>query len=303
MEFKHIEYFIGTCNHRSISKAAESLYISQQALSRCIANMEAELGCALFNRTVKGVSLTEDGKYLYEHFNPLVMEFHHTMNQTLSYFDNKPQKLSFACAPMIFWYLKPELLLSFQDAYPKISLDMIELADTDCDAYVRADTKHFGLLAIPKDRHGKLLDYRLVKTLPLYLYVHRENPLAKLNAVNFGMLKNESFLMMDKKSHYRKVIYTHSAPYGYKPAPAFESSDVNQLCNLVNSGKGIFLATKNPAVGVLFKNIVMVPFEEETLNYSIAFVFQDYDRLDSAAKKFMEYILKNIAEKSPDRSI
>ena len=40
MEFKHIEYFIETSHHKSMSQAAESLYISQQALSRCIANME-----------------------------------------------------------------------------------------------------------------------------------------------------------------------------------------------------------------------------------------------------------------------
>lgn len=293
MEFKHIEYFIETCNHKSISQAAESLYISQQALSRCIANLEAELGCTIFNRTVKGISLTEEGKYLYEHFNPLITEFHNTMNQTVSYFENKPRKLSFACAPLIFWVLNPELLLSFQDANPGISLDMIELADSDCDSYVLADEKHFGLLAIPENRHGERLDYIPVKTLPLYLYVHKDNPLAKQKSVNFGMLKNENFLMMDKKSYYRKVIYSHSKPYGYKPAPAYESSDVNQICSLVNSGKGIFLAAKNPAANALFKNVVMVPFDESTLTYSIAFIFQDYDKLEPPAKKFMEYILKN----------
>ena len=114
MEFKHIEYFIETCNHKSISQAAESLYISQQALSRCIANIEAELGCTIFHRTVKGISLTEEGKYLYERFNPLVMEFRNTLSQTISYFEHKPKKLSFACAPFIFRVLGPELLLSFQ---------------------------------------------------------------------------------------------------------------------------------------------------------------------------------------------
>ena len=59
MEFKHIEYFFKTCEYTSMSKAAEALYISQQALSRCIAGMEQELGCQLFQRTVKGISLTK----------------------------------------------------------------------------------------------------------------------------------------------------------------------------------------------------------------------------------------------------
>lgn len=75
MEFKHIEYFVETCRHRSLSKAAEALYISQQALSRSIANLEEELGCTLFQRTVKGITLTEDGTYLHRVFAPQVEQF------------------------------------------------------------------------------------------------------------------------------------------------------------------------------------------------------------------------------------
>jgi len=43
-----------------MSKAAEDLFISQQALSRCIAGMEQELGTELFTRSVKGISLTKN---------------------------------------------------------------------------------------------------------------------------------------------------------------------------------------------------------------------------------------------------
>lgn len=297
MEFKHIEYFVETCRHKSISQAAESLYISQQALSRCIANMESELGCAIFCRTVKGISLTEEGKYLYHQFQPLVTEFHNTLSQTISHFEHRPQKLSFACAPLIFGFLDPQLLLSFQEEHPEILLDMKELPDADCDAYVLQSEQHFGLLAIPENKHGARLDYITIQTQPLYLYVHKEHPLAKEKVVNFGMLKGECFLMLDKKSYYRKMIYSYSKPYGYRPEPVFESSDINHICSLVNTGKGIFLATKNPAVNVLFPNIVMVPFDDETLTYSIAFVFQDYEKLTKASKIFMEYILEHTKDK------
>ena len=113
---------------------------------------------------------------------------------------------------------------------------MLEVSDADCDSYVLSDTSHFGLLAIPENRHGERLDYILVKTLPLYLYVHKDNPLARLKTVNFAELKNENFLMLDKKSYYRKLIYSYSKPYGFKPTPTFESSDVDHICSLVNTG-------------------------------------------------------------------
>ena len=66
MEFKHIEYFVKACGCKSMSQAVENLYISQQALSRCIQNLESELGCMLFHRTSKGSILTDEGKYLYK---------------------------------------------------------------------------------------------------------------------------------------------------------------------------------------------------------------------------------------------
>lgn len=207
------------------------------------------------------------------------MEFKHIeysrLDQTISHLAKKPQKLSFACAPLIFGILGPELLLSFQEAFPNIILDMLELPDADCDAYVLEDASHFGLLAIPENRHG-------------------DNPLAQLESVNFGMLKDENFLMMDKKSYCRKMIYSYTRKYGFKPIPSFESSDVNHLFRLVNTGNGIFLATDNPATKILFPNVVAVPFDDDTLTYSIAFVFQSYEKLDMAAKQFMEYILENV---------
>lgn len=73
----------------------------------------------------------------------------------------------------------------------KIMLDMKELPDADCDAYVLQSEQHFGLLAIPENKHGARLDYITVRTQSLYLYVHKNHPLAKEKAVNFGMLKGD----------------------------------------------------------------------------------------------------------------
>jgi len=44
----------------------------------------------------------------------------------------------------------------------------------------------------------------------------------------------------------------------------------------------------------------MIPFDDPTLTYSIAFTFQDYDRLEIPAKKFIEYIFENVKD-SKDR--
>lgn len=296
MEFKHIEYFIETSRHTSISQAAEALYISQQALSRCIANMESELGCKLLNRTVKGISLTEDGAYFYRIFSPQVEQFHQSLADAIDYLKSKPVRLPFCCAPLIFRCLDPDLLLAFQEQYPHITLELLELSDTECDAYVEADPTHFGLLAIPENRHGERLPYTPVKTFPLYLFVHKDNPLAALEQVNFSQLKDESFLMLDKKSYYRKLVFHYAHQYGFEPKTIFESSDANQLISLVNRGRGIALSLAPMLDRSVYQNIAMVPFDDKTITWCISFIYQDYERLSSAAKKFMQFLIDRVNE-------
>ncbi|MBO5144890.1 MAG: LysR family transcriptional regulator [Lachnospiraceae bacterium] len=293
MEFKHIEYFVETSRHTSMSKAAADLLISQQALSRCIAGMEQELGTELFTRSVKGISLTKDGQYFYDVFAPQVDNFHKSLENAVTHFASKPVRVTFCCAPLIFRCLDPELLFDFQDRYQNITLEQLELPDSECDNYVEEDNSHFGLLAIPENRHGERLAYTPVKTFPLYLFVHKDNPLSKCTSVNFAQLKEESFLMLDKKSYYRKLVRHYSHKYGFEPKTAFESSDANQLISLVNKGRGIALSLEPLLDSKVYENIVMVPFDDKDITWSIAFIHQDYEKLSSAAKKFIQYIVEN----------
>lgn len=295
MEFKQIEYFIETSRHKSMSQAAEALYISQQALSRCIANMESELGCKLFQRTVKGITLTEDGAYFCRVFSPQVEQFHQSLADAVAYFESKPVRLPFCCAPLIFRCLDPDLLFAFQEEYPQITLELLELSDTECDAYVEADPTHFGLLAIPENRHGERLPFTPVKTFPLYLFVHKDNPLAALKEVNFSLLKEEPFLMLDKKSYYRKLVLHYAHKYQFEPKTAFESSDASQLISLVNRGRGIALSLAPMLDRSVYENVVMVPFDDKTITWCVAFIYQDYEKLSSVAKKFMEFLIERVA--------
>lgn len=294
MEFKHIEYFIETCRHKSMSQAAEALYISQQALSRCIANMEAELGCTLFQRTVRGITLTEDGTYFYRMFAPQVEQFQKSLADAIAHFESRPIRLPFCCAPLIFRCLDPDLLFVFQERYPNITLELLEMSDMECDAYVEADPSHFGLLAIPENRHGERLPYLPVKTFPLYLFVHRDNPLASLNTVNFAQLREERFLMLDKKSYYRKMVRHYARKYHFEPQTAFESSDANQLISLVNKGRGIALSLAPMLDSTIYENVVMVPFDDKTITWCIAFIYQDYEKLSATAKRFMRFLVEEL---------
>ena len=293
MEFKHIEYFIETANHKSISKAAEALFISQQALSRCIQNLEAELNCKLFERTVKGSVLTKDGKLIYDKFLPVVEQYRNTEEEIFTTLNSRPQTLSFVCVPSIFRVLDTDLLFEFEERYPNITLERKEMSGFDADNYVKEDSKHFGLIAIPENRHGMRFKHLPIKTLSVMPCVHKDDPLAQQDVVNFGQLRDKNFIMFESRSHYHKTIDEYTKKHGFKPKEVFESSDINQIFNLVNKGKGIFISPPDESAKMLFKNIRMIPFDDDTLTYCIAFIFKDYERLSPTAKMFINYTKEN----------
>ena len=62
MNILHMKYAVEVARAGSINKAAERLYIAQPNLSRCIKELEADLGILIFERTFKGMSLTPEGE-------------------------------------------------------------------------------------------------------------------------------------------------------------------------------------------------------------------------------------------------
>ena len=67
IDIEFYKVFCVVADNGSFSKAAEKLYISQPAITQTIKKLEEQLGGKLFYRNNNGVSLTEEGKHLYEY--------------------------------------------------------------------------------------------------------------------------------------------------------------------------------------------------------------------------------------------
>jgi len=74
MDFRQLRYFVRIAELGNMTRASESLRIAQPALSQQIANLEAELGARLFDRSVQGVRPTQSGDVLYRHAKSLLRQ-------------------------------------------------------------------------------------------------------------------------------------------------------------------------------------------------------------------------------------
>ncbi|MFR4851830.1 MAG: LysR family transcriptional regulator [Butyricicoccus sp.] len=97
MQLQQLIYFVTVAEQGSINKAAEKLFITQPNLSKAISNLENELKVRVFNRTNKGVALT-DGSKLYQYARTILNQME--LIQGLSQKD-RPRTLSIAAYPII----------------------------------------------------------------------------------------------------------------------------------------------------------------------------------------------------------
>ncbi len=83
MDVKQLKYFVTIANEGSISAAARKLYMSQPPLSQQMKLLEEELGCTLFSRGNKSVSLTAQGKALYQRANDILSLMKSTKDEVM----------------------------------------------------------------------------------------------------------------------------------------------------------------------------------------------------------------------------
>lgn len=301
MEFKHIEYFVKACDYHSFSEAAKHLFITQQALSRSIQLLEQELGCTIFERTARGITLTEKGRYLFGKFRPVVSGFHEAVAQTTAAVsENRPKRrLSFSSAPGIIRNLSPELLLNFRERHPEIEIDVVEMADASSETYIRADRRRFGLMTGPEWLHLRKHDYIILKKEPSYVLAHRDNPIAALPSVSLKALKDERVLALDRNSYFQEVLNAAVAPYNFYVEPYFESADVMELIELANKGVGVLPCIRQVYEESSLRDAVLVPLVERTFDYCVAFIFQEYGALEALTKEFIQYTLDSVLSGVP----
>ena len=67
IDLKWIQYFIACVDKESFSSAAEALFTTQPNVSKAIKALENEMGFQVFERHIKGITLTDDGWILYQY--------------------------------------------------------------------------------------------------------------------------------------------------------------------------------------------------------------------------------------------
>lgn len=141
--------FYETARHNSFSTAAHHLYISQSAISQCIQQLEQDLNAQLFVRSRRGITLTEEGKLLFEKVESAIssIEQGETILARLHHLESG--SLVIAAGDTITGHYLLPYLEQFHRSYPNIRLEMANSYSYDMLERVKDGSAELAFVNLP----------------------------------------------------------------------------------------------------------------------------------------------------------
>ena len=181
IERAHLQILREVERQGSLTAAANSLHLSQSALSHSIKKLESVLGTALWIKQGRQLELTSSGKYLLSESKRLLPQLERLDERLLEHAKGElgAIKIGMECHPCYQWLLK--VVERFLSAYPKIDVDVKQRFQFGGMAALF--NKEIDLLVTPDPIYRKGIKFTGVFDYEQVLIVSKEHPLASRKVV------------------------------------------------------------------------------------------------------------------------
>lgn len=248
MNFLNLHYFLVTAEEMSITKAAGRLYISQQALSAHILNLEKEFGVPLFSRA-PAFSLTYAGKCLVA-AGKEIMEIRRRLDGQMDEIVGELRgELRIGISYTRGQALLPYVLPKFIEKYPRMEITLREgstevldelLQRGDIDLVLSTDTILPGIaetIALAEERIFLIVPERLLKEL--YGADAAAYSAAFCAGVKLSEFKTCPFIMLKRGDRVRTVLDEALSREGVTPNILLETDNIQTAFALSGMGMGV----------------------------------------------------------------
>ena len=300
MTLQQLKYVIEVARSRSISKAAQNLFISQPSLSNALKEVEKEMGITIFSRTNKGIMITVEGseflgyaRQVVEQAELLENRYTNTQQAPQQHFSVSAQHYAFAVSAFV------QLLKDYDREEYEFTLRETKTFEIIDD--VKNLRSEIGILYVNEFnqkvihkflREGNLIFHELFEAKP-HVFISSKNPLVKQDYVTFSDLIPYPYLSFeqgDYNSFYfsEEILSTLSRPKNIRV------SDRATLFNLLIGLNGYTIST-----GVisheLNHDIIAVPLNVDE-RITVGYITHKNVTNSTLANIYIQYLKESIAE-------
>jgi len=280
--------FHEVAKHRSFSKAAEGLFISQPAVTKHIKELERRVGMGLIQRRKGGFSLTEAGKIIFRYSHKISSHLMEMENVLGSLQKDHRGLLKIGTTESYSRCLMPRLLSGFQAAYPafKIALDVGNSDEIERNLLVYKND--LGLIGLTRTS-SKLEAIPFLKE-PLVLIVSPNHSLAKRKVVSLRELEGYPFIIRAKGSTTRRIVLQAFKDLEIRPSLLMEAGSSEFIKQWVSEGKGVSVIVKRIVGDEEKRGIIKTVPLMEKLHLEVALLYLKEERANPAVKTFVNFI-------------
>jgi DNA-binding transcriptional LysR family regulator len=297
MNFKlrQMEVFRAIMIAGSVSGAARMLFVSQPAVSRLLAHMEASLGLKLFHRTGGKLAPTFHATLLLDEVNR-VYDSAQRVNSFVSELSKKTSdNLKIACSPSLGLQLIPKLMSEFLDKYPDVHINFHTTLIQDAPIELLSGKIDLAVLVLPIENQNlyseALIKGRMVCAVP------SNHPLASYHTISLSDLQDYPLVLYSRSIPFGQLLVDAADRYGYVLRAAVNVPRAELACSLVNEGVGVAIIDQFSVARHNWSNLVVRPLTQE-IPITVSLVTSKFTPLSSASEKFIRLLRNKLKAES-----
>ena len=253
MELAQLEAFLQVAHHRSFSRAAESLFLTQPSVTARIQSLEREIGERLFERTGRSVTLTDAGHAFIPHAQRALTAVQEGTDAIEAVRHGDVGSIRLGSSTSVATYVLPKTLKHFREQRPRVHIHLTTGNSEDLIERLIAGETHVVV--------SRLTQHPEVESLHLFnddlaLVVSPSHPFAKRGNVTIAEAGQEPFLFFERHSSYHTIVYNMFLRVGVVPESVMELDSMDATKHMVEAGLGIAIlpvvsVEREVAAGVL----------------------------------------------------
>ncbi|MCU7934503.1 MAG: LysR family transcriptional regulator [Candidatus Thiodiazotropha sp. (ex Dulcina madagascariensis)] len=286
MELAALRAFVQVAREGSFSQAAESLYLTQPAISKRVAGLENELAVRLFDRVGRQVLLTEAGRQLLPRAAHIIHELTDIRRELSNLSGRIAGRLAMGTSHHIGLHRLPAILRSFTDRYPEVELDIRFMESEKACQSVEHGELELAVVTLPLEP-AEPLHTDVVWMDPLTVVVGLDHPLANRRQVHLPELVTHPAVLPSRGTYTRALLEQCVSRYQQQVNCSLSTDYLETLKMMASIGLGWSLL---PEI-LLDKQLKPLRVPELGLSRSLGMVTHRKRTLSNAAHAMREQLL------------
>ena len=271
-------------------KAAETVHISQPALSRRIDKLEQALGVRLFERTTRRVSMTVVGRDFSRKVEQLLAELDHMLLGIRGVAATRMGEVAIACVPSTVYYFLSQVIRRYHERYPKVRVKLFDAGANEVLAAVARGEVDFGLDFIGSQETG--IEFRPLLEERFVAACRRDHPLARKRHATWSDLARYDYISVSKSSGNRLLLDQALANVPGCPRSIYEAEHVTTMIGLVEAGLGVAAVPSLAMPAADHPLLVSVPLSAPVVSRKVGLIRRKDRPLSASAEQLYDFLLE-----------